>query len=155
MLLSKIENRQFPDTEEISLSEIANNLVAAFDDLIEYRNLEVTLKDDGSGVVSANRELSHILLTNLIKNAITHSPSGGEIHIRIKNHRLTITNAGERPLNEKHIFDRFYKGSQSVESTGLGLAIAKAIADQHQFTLGYYHDGKHNFTLEFQKNIPH
>lgn len=155
MLLSKIENRQFPDTEEISLSEIVHHLVAAFDDLIEYRNLNVTIEDDGSGVVSANRELSHILLTNLIKNAITHSPPGSKIHIRVKNHRLTITNAGERALDEKHIFDRFYKGSQSVESTGLGLSIAKAIADQHQFTLGYYHDGNHNFTLEFQKNIPH
>ena len=63
---------------------------------------------------------------------------------------LIVENTGAMPLNADKIFERFYQGSKKEGSTGLGLAMAKTIADRYGMNLSYsYIDGMHRFTLEF------
>ena len=87
------------------------------------------------------------LLVILLDNAIKYSPSGSTVAITSKlseqRAEFTVTDQGtgiEREALE-HIFDRFYRGKNSsrnktnTEGYGLGLSIAKMIADVHKGTI--------------------
>ena len=53
-------------------------------------------------------------------------------------------------LDRGRIFDRFYQGAKKDGSTGLGLALAKTIADRNGLRLNYsYEDGMHLFRIGF------
>ncbi|AFY60958.1 cell wall metabolism sensor histidine kinase WalK [Synechococcus sp. PCC 6312] len=79
------------------------------------------------------------LFTNLISNAIVHSPGSGWIRIQLsqeaQSYQVTIQDQGPGIPSESlpRIFDRFFrlKPTQS-DGTGLGLAIAQAIVHNHQ-----------------------
>ncbi len=80
------------------------------------------------------------VLTNLISNAIKYSPAGGEIRIsgqvRPEQVILCICDQGPgiAPEDIPHIFDRFYRASESSRTTkgaGLGLYLARAIIEAH------------------------
>lgn len=99
-------------------------------------------------VPPANGDRNQIIqvLSNLITNAISYTPPGGEIAIRLGTAEaegclyVTITVAdsgiGIPPGELPHVFDRFFRGEQAqisaVPGTGLGLAIVKEIVDLHQ-----------------------
>jgi len=67
-----------------------------------------------------------VLLSNLVKNALSHNHEKGEISVRLQPQQLTICNTGA-PLDfpECEIFDRFRRTGQNASSLGLGLAIVK------------------------------
>ena len=88
------------------------------------------------------------VLSNLVANALRYTSSGGQIQVRAfveETDRVTVsvsdTGRGIAPEDLPHIFDRFYKSSDS-RGTGLGLAIAKNLVIAHggeisaQSTLG-------------------
>ncbi len=77
------------------------------------------------------------VLTNLIANALRYTPAGGTVCVRCQpegGDRVMVsvsdTGAGIPPADLPHIFDRFYKSSDS-RGTGLGLAIAKNLVQAH------------------------
>lgn len=77
-----------------------------------------------------NPDLCLILINNLIQNAIRHNNKQGLIEININKNSLTVKNSGkEEALNENLLFQRFQKKSDVVLSIGLGLSIAKEIAE--------------------------
>ena len=90
------------------------------------REVSVTQSLPAEFKVEMNESLAATLVTNLIKNAFVHSSNGSEVHISIAGRMLTISNAGEEPLDKEHIFERFYQadGSHRMEGNGLGLACA-------------------------------
>lgn len=145
LLLSKIENKQFTGTEEVVLNTIIKELLHEFRELMEFKNLHVSLSENGVFTHVFDRDLVLILFTNLLKNAIVHNVNGGEIEIQIDTNQVHIANGGEKiALDEGKIFGRFYKATNKSGSTGLGLAIVKAICDIHHLGLNYsYIDGKH------------
>jgi signal transduction histidine kinase len=81
-----------------------------------------------------------LLLTNLLLNALQHSPTGSSVELRLSRSAsqalLEIQDHGEGvdPEALPHVFDRFYRGdpsrTRSTGGTGLGLAIVKAIVDR-------------------------
>ena len=81
------------------------------------------------------------LLEILLDNAVKYSPEGGTIALRLetagRNAKLSVSNTGQ-PIPEQdlpHIFERFYRGDPSRQSTGghgLGLAIARSIVEVHK-----------------------
>jgi signal transduction histidine kinase len=76
------------------------------------------------------------VLTNVVTNAIRHTPRGGHVTIDASTDandlRVTVadTGSGIAPADLPHVFDRFYKGKTSTGS-GLGLAIARALTVAH------------------------
>ncbi|HZY43832.1 MAG TPA: ATP-binding protein, partial [Anaerolineae bacterium] len=76
------------------------------------------------------------VLENLIANALRYTPRDGSIRIKCEpvnqNFSVSISDTGQGIAAEDlpHIFDRFYKGSDS-RGTGLGLAIAKTLITAH------------------------
>jgi len=77
----------------------------------------------------------------LLDNALKYTPKGGKVRVALAHEktklRLTVSNTheGVDPKHVNHLFDRFYRvspsRSQQTAGYGLGLAIAKSIAEQH------------------------
>ncbi len=150
LLLSKIENQQFVEEESVNFEDLINHIAQDFEDLLEHKKMILNVSVQTELVYKMNKDLAIILLTNLIKNAIVHGVKQGIIGIDVSNKRLTITNYGvNKALDDSKLFSRFKKMNTDARSTGLGLAIARAITQKYQLQLSYaYHDA-HCFTLDF------
>jgi signal transduction histidine kinase len=96
--------------------------------------------DEGLGVIG-DPDRVHEVLTNLLTNAVRHSPAGGEVRVRgapsARGVRFEVCDEGTGvPSSEvERIFDRFYRVDAARDSdsggAGLGLAIARSIVELH------------------------
>ena len=150
LLLSKIENRQFSKEEEVDFNERLRRQVDDFDELLHYKGIAVEMVEDATMRRFFNADLADVLITNLLKNAIVHNYDGGTIRIVITSNGFQIANTGiKQPLETEKMFARFYRSTDNASSTGLGLAVVKAIAQLHQASLAYrYEDGVHHFSFQ-------
>ena len=151
LLLSRIENRQFPQETPVNFNDLAIRLASAFGDLSEFKSVKILVEQPGSCIYTLNTELAEILLSNLIKNAILHNYTDGSVTVTVHTSSISVTNTSNTgALDQGHIFDRFYKNSAAKNSTGLGLAIVKSIADYYGYTIRYsYTNQRHTFTIQF------
>ena len=148
LLLSKIENNQFPEKAEIDLVEIINNEIGIYSEI--YGD-SITCNTDlpERFIVNMNESLAVTMITNLIKNAFLHANEDGSVDISIKKGVLVIANNGSEALDGSRLFDRFYTSGKKG-STGLGLALVKSIADSYNFKVEYsFNEGKHCFAVRF------
>jgi signal transduction histidine kinase len=151
LLLSRIENKQFADTTAININDLVKKLAEDFSDQLQFSNISIAVTESEECTLHMNPDLAVVMLTNLIKNAIVHNHPGGSVHISIGANRVVVENtADDTALDTTNLFSRFYKKKPSSSSTGLGLAIIKAITDMHGYTLAYTFTGKHVFTLVLQ-----
>ena len=98
---------------------------------------------DGDDQVMADPERLGLVFSNLISNAIRHTPSGGAIDVRVQPNngliRFEVADTGEGIPQEhqRHIFERYYRvpGSNS-KGAGLGLSIAKEMVEAHGGEIG-------------------
>ena len=148
LLLSKIENKQFISKELLNFDEIFNRIMHDFSDFAEYQKIEITYLKEENWVFNMNKDLAEMLVMNLVKNAIIHNREGGELVIRLASSSFTIENTSKKPLiPEEKLFKRFNKSPDSKSSTGLGLAIIKAIADVSGLTVTYSYTDRHVFKV--------
>lgn len=148
LLLSKIENQQYPDEEVVIFNQLIKDLKSDFKDLAQHKKIGIKVEDTSMFRLKMNRGLARVLLSNLLKNAIIHGQKNSEIKIIISNKSFRISNtAANAALDPATIFSRFQKTAASKESTGIGLAIAQTIAIKYQIQLDYFFDGNHNFQL--------
>ncbi|MES2283813.1 MAG: ATP-binding protein [Pseudomonadota bacterium] len=102
--------------------------------------------------VSGQPEALRVLLRNLLDNAVKYTPAGGRVDVSLQLDRgqplLRVEDSGPGIAEDERerVFDRFFRGSQTVAAantgegvqatgSGLGLAIVQAIAAQHGATL--------------------
>jgi signal transduction histidine kinase len=150
LLLSKIENRQFPEEMLVDFNALADRLTAAFSDVAEFKDVRLSTIHEGKLTQKMNPDLAEILFSNLIKNAIVHNYPGGVVAVKMTNATASVENSSKSAaLDEKQIFQRFYKNSDTNTSTGLGLAIVKSILDYYGFKVTYSFAGAHLFTINF------
>ena len=152
LLLSRIENNQFPDTKEISINDNIKLLLQDFSEIYDEKEIIVNIEEKGVLKWLMNETLSSVLLSNLLKNAFVHTPKKGEIKIIISSKKLTIANNGFAKLDENKIFSRFYKDENKKESAGLGLSIVSTIAALYNLNIKYsFHNDMHQFEITFPK----
>lgn len=150
LLLSRIDNKQFPDTSEIDFNKLINKYLPDFEDMYEYKNIHVTYSETDTLIYTMNESLASTLLSNLLKNAFIHNIENGSIAISITDRTLTISNSSESTgLNEATLFNRFEKQTHKKDSTGLGLAIVKSITSIYGIDIKYEYNGLHQFILTF------
>ena len=148
LLMSKIENGQFPDVEDVDIESVFRENVLMFKEVYATKNLRVELSVEGGCVWRMNVQLASVLVNNLLKNAFSHSPDKSVIDIRIWNDGFSVSNEGAGPLDRSRIFTRFYQENSRKEgSTGLGLALVKAVCDNSGLKVEYGYDGMHCFTV--------
>ena len=153
LLLSKIENRQFENIETLDINQVLQEIIDSLEDLADLRKINIEFEQQQQLFFEGNKELIFILYINLIKNAIIHSSKNNRIYINVAQNEVVIQNEGEHPLNTAVIFQRFYKKSGVKSSTGIGLALAKAIADKYELGLHYHFREGHLFITEFPVNL--
>lgn len=152
LMLSRIENRQFAQDELVDLSSVTDELVSLMGDMATYKGIDLNVRRSQTCAVRGNLDLLTIALSNLIRNAIRYTPEGGEIVIDIEQHFWSIRNTSTQgALPESYIFNRFYKGSSGIQSTGLGLSIVYSIIQATPHTdLAYtYENNFHVFFISF------
>ena len=150
LLLAKIDNGQFPENTDVDISAMIREQKELYDDIYEERDIRCDMHLTGSFLVRMNESLASVLVSNLIRNAYVHSEAGARIDIRIEGRTLTVSNDGVTPLDGKHIFERFYQGSKREGSTGLGLALVKAVADSYGLCVGdRFGEEQHIFSVEW------
>ncbi|MBL7872201.1 MAG: HAMP domain-containing histidine kinase [Cyclobacteriaceae bacterium] len=149
LLLSKIENNQFPSKQKLLISKAVEKTIELYQGTISERKIKVSLSVDNEGVVAANPTLLEILLSNLISNSLKYSPEHSEVSISIDNKSLHLINPGEPFKNPEKIFQRFNRESRVVQGHGLGLAIVKEICDAEGFEIVYSFNSAHSFQVQF------
>lgn len=151
ILLSKLENKEFDATENIYFCRAAKESVAAFEELIEIKSIELK-KDIGKDVpVKFHPALADILLNNLLSNAIRHNVTDGKIELTLTHQSLLVKNTGNPPtVPTEELFQRFKKGNPYDNSIGIGLSIVKQICDLNKMPLRYvYANGWHTVEVKF------
>ena len=150
LLLTKIDNGQFPESVEVDIVTALEEGVESYGDVYAAREVNFTHNLPAELKVTMNESLATTLISNLVKNAYVHTPQGGDAHIEIVGRTLRVSNTGGEPLDKEHIFERFYQAARKEGSTGLGLALVAAVCRYYNLRLEYFFaDGKHNFEVEF------
>lgn len=150
LLLSKIENKQYTDKDSIPINALIKGIISDFKDLAAHHSISFELQEIDFLNFEMNKSLAIILFTNLIKNALLHGSKDSTIEIVIEKNTVSVKNIGEeKALEENKLFHRFHKQSVNQNSTGLGLAICKAITDKYGLELAYRFTGKHEFEVVF------
>ena len=156
LLLSRIENGQYTESEDVSVDEILENLLPDLMDIYEHKQVRLLRKQgEQPFIIRCNHSLAQILVSNLVKNSLLHNREGGELQVLTTPTSLVIKNTGDVPLDGEKLFRRFYHGMDGKkDSTGLGLAIARSIALSSSLKLTYeWQDGMHTFRLVKESKI--
>ena len=138
--LSRAENAETL-MEQLDISRIVAGEALAFESLAFDQGKTIQSDIEDSIHIKGNRTQLQQLVSVLLDNAVRHS-IGKEIEISLKKHShsaiLSVSNEGDEipPEKLKHLFDRFYRVDEVRNSEsnhyGLGLSIAKAIAERHK-----------------------
>lgn len=151
LLLSKIENKQYTELSRVSINDLIKKILCDFEDLAVHHGISFQLQETATIHFNINRSLAVILFTNLIKNALLHGEKNTIVEIEIGKNKVCIKNHGKgKSLEENKLFQRFHKQSAGPNSTGLGLAICKAIANKYNLRLSYRFSETHEFEVSFQ-----
>ena len=156
LLLSRIENGQYTEMEDVSVDEILDELLPDLMDIYEHKQVRLIRKrEEQPFIIRCNHSLAQILVSNLVKNSLLHNREGGELQVLTTPTSLVIKNTGDVPLDGEKLFRRFYHGMDGKkDSTGLGLAIARSIALSSSLKLTYeWQDGMHTFRLVKESEI--
>lgn len=138
---------------EFSLSKLAQEITEGFNGMAKAQNKKYTVSIDSDIGVKADEKAIKQLLSILIENAFKYSDREGNIAVTVKKNgkykeievRNTADNLKKGDLSI--LFERFYRLDSSRNSntggSGIGLSIAKAIAEAHKGKIKAYSlDGK-------------
>jgi two-component system, OmpR family, sensor histidine kinase TctE len=124
------------ELEPVDLNEIASSVVATLAPwAIPQGRTVAFVGAEGPVWVNANGHAVEDAITNLVENGIAHSPSGGEVSVKVHpDGRVAVIDhgCGVTPQDRERIFDRFWRGKNpKAEGAGLGLAIVQEIMKAH------------------------
>ncbi len=137
-LLSKLGSIEYEKKEKIFLNEFISKKIDEFSEIAEAKQVSIITGFNCNKYLEMNPDLLEILFSNLLSNAIRYNIENGTIRIDLYDDRLVINNTGRAlPEEPQKMFDRFVKGEQSDESSGLGLTIVKQICDRNNFGILY------------------
>lgn len=150
LLLSKIENRQFGQSESIDFSELIKQQIDELYFNMSQKNLTLQQEISSHVTVTGNSSLATLLIDNLLMNAIKYTDSDGMIQVTLTTSHFSVSNSGNKSLNSGLLFKRFSKLSTNNSGTGLGLAISLEICRFHNWSISYqFENGLHVFLIRF------
>jgi two-component system heavy metal sensor histidine kinase CusS len=142
LFVARAENAQMTlQRERSDLAQELRTVVEYFESSASDKTLQL-LFDCPPGIeVNIDRPVFQRAISNLVTNAIAHTPAGGEVSVSA--HRspegveISIADSGEGidPQHLPHVFDRFYRADKvraaNTDRVGLGLSITKSIVELH------------------------
>jgi len=143
LLIARIESHQYLREDSFSINEVLMEITKEIRPIAEDAgvSLKQSLADDYH-LGKANRSLIFSMFFNIVNNAVKNTSAGGEIIVNSidQQNRFTVnisdTGKGLTDNQKATIFSRFKMRDQtSGDGTGIGLAIAKTIADFHNIEI--------------------
>ena len=130
---------------QIDLSSICTDLFEFYEPLAESKSIKMTLETRSPVQIQGDGDLLREAVSNLIGNAIKFTPEHGTVGISVAREdglpvvRVRDSGVGVEPTERDKIFQRYYRTSSGhrVPGSGLGLSIAAAIANLHEFDLRF------------------
>lgn len=154
LLLSKIENDQYQDIEEIEIAEKLKETLETLKDFALNKQLNIALDLQNALKVKGNKILLEVLLNNILLNAIRHSAERSILRVSLEGHKLVVCNSGRNALSQERLFKRFSRASEHGPGSGLGLSIAKRICERYGWLICYdFKDGFHKFSIDLRGEI--
>jgi two-component system heavy metal sensor histidine kinase CusS len=160
LFLAKADNGLIvPSSEMVDLATEAHELFGFYEAFAEERGVSLVLA--GVAGVRGDRLMIRRALSNLLSNAILHTPRDESVKVLIEQRnsgeiQLSVENPGEAiaPEHLPRLFDRFYRvdrsRQQASEGAGLGLAITKSIVEAHKGTIRIFSSpGSTRFAITF------
>lgn len=160
LFLAKADNGLIvPSSEMVDLDTEVRNLFGFYEAFADEQGVSLTLT--GGSAVQGDRLMLRRALSNLLSNAIRHTPKGGGVSVLIDQPfpdktRLTVENSGMTipSVHLPRLFDRFYMvdpaRQKASDGAGLGLAITKSIVEAHKGTiLAFSSHGSTRFEITF------
>ena len=143
--ISKMESMDLQDTlQEVSLKQTISNMIQAILPLAQDKDIQIHQNISADIMLSVNPNLWNKALSNIIGNAVRHSPCSEDVFISLQScqngNTLVIENTGVSiPKDDlPHMFTPFYRAdksrSRATGGSGLGLYIVKTILDLHGMT---------------------
>jgi two-component system OmpR family sensor kinase len=155
LLLARLDQQRPLDREPVDLLALAADAVHDARAVAPDREIELVLggEDGGNGsalVVLGDGQRLRQVLANLVDNALTHTPAGSPVEVRVgvapldgrPGAAVEVVDHGPglTPEQAERVFQRFYRAdparSQAAGGTGLGLSIVAALVAVHGGTVG-------------------
>lgn len=149
LLLSKIENGQFPQTADVDMNALAKESIELHQEIYDHKNIAAEIDGKDRFVHRIDEQMASVLIGNLVKNAFLYTPSGGTINVTMSKTGFSISNTGNAPLDKDKVFRRFYQPSGRKEgATGLGLALAYSVCMNNGMDITYdFINDRHIFSI--------
>lgn len=129
-------------SDKISLPNMMSEIEESLEVMAETSEVELNVQTPEGLELRGDKHWLREALTNIIKNSIEHTASGGYVRVDSSDNNIftciKISDNGKGIAKEHlpHIFERFYKADNtSKNSVGIGLAMAKQIINQHAGTI--------------------
>lgn len=128
---------------QVKMNEIADNIVDAFQAVAVDEGKQFTAHANPDCQVMGDRVLLTQLLSNLIENALRHTPVGTHIRLDIERHEgkvqivVSDTGPGIPEQERERVFRHFYRldTSRSTPGSGIGLSFVAAVVKAHDATI--------------------
>lgn len=157
LMIARIESHQYLREETFSLREVLKEIISEIKPISD--DAGIALKDEITEDLilnKANRTLIFSMFYNVVNNAAKHSSSDGEVkigaHFIQKKYVVEIKDEGIglTPEQVDSLFSRFkMRNENSGQGTGIGLAIAKTIADFHNIEVSVSSEQGHGTKIFF------
>lgn len=125
------------EKKEIFVKDLIEDVRKNLEIPLEIKEQKIEIKGDKECKIMGDYNWQKEALTNIVKNCIEHTESHKKIYINYEENnfytKIKIRDEGKGIKKEeiKHIFDRFFKGSNSSDdSIGIGLALSKSIIEK-------------------------
>ena len=146
LTLARAEAGEIPLAKDrLDLSALCADVVDGLEPVAQAKGIALTCSIDGRVDVVGDTGWLERLLLNLLDNAIKFTPEGGRVAVAVTREgrqvvlRVEDTGIGISSEALPHVFERFYQvdtaRSREGGGAGLGLSLARWIADRHHATI--------------------
>jgi len=155
LLVARLETLNIRLDDQVELRSVVREAAENLGPLAISSQKTLEVDEPGRPVfVRGNTHAVAAAVSNLIENALNHSPSGGAVRIRVTSTpsiEVLDSGPGVPPDLHEKIFERFWRGESSKEGAGLGLAIVRRIMRTLEGSVSVSNapEGGARFALEF------
>ena len=162
LTLAKLDEEIPLPTETVNISDVAGELLPAYTEDAQARNLRFTVQIEPDIVIQTNKDSFRQMITVLLDNAIKYTPDSGSVRLSLardgRHIQIIEENTCDPSLepDPERLFERFYRGDAArtqKESSGygIGLSAARAICENFggKLTAEYSSADSIRFTARF------
>ena len=160
LTLSKIESGQIAMGDEVvDVDKLLRDATRRTEWQAESKSIQVELESPRVATVRGDLHWLGQVFTNLLDNALKHTPNGGRVTLRLETHEhrsealVTVHNTGSYipPQDLPRVFERFFQVDRSrsarQQGSGLGLAIVREVVQAHGGAVDATSDPRHGTTF--------